>query len=476
MEDKYIVAIEIGSSKIRGALAAIDSSGMVNVLAVQEENVYDSVRYGQVRNIEEVANTINDILRKLEKTKAIQPRVIECVYVGLSGFTVGSSDESSTMNFVQETDITAQIIKELKEKAAGSHISDKEIYEIIPVEYTINNETNSKPVGCVGNTISANYKLIEGTPVIKSNINRVIIDRLKLEGADYIVTPLAIADNALSREEKTLGCVLVDFGAETSTVVIFKGGALRSLSTLPMGSRNITRDLMTLNILEDEAENIKRTTGIISPDQNIRFADQADVSGYISARSAEIIANILAQIEYAGLKPADLPSGIIVTGGGSKLKGLNEQLAEQSKMKVRRATAPRNFRITDTSVLADDALDIISLLITAAANNPIDCLSEIIVEQTVIETPKPTHYVDELDPEFDDKPRIGHMEDEPLDDDYGFDDDFSRPAKKRSESTQTRGSKNGGIVSSIRDRIRGLSSIFGSDDMNDEFDSDEKYQ
>ncbi|MDE7135365.1 MAG: hypothetical protein K2N91_01925, partial [Muribaculaceae bacterium] len=169
MEDKYIVAIEIGSSKIRGALAAVDSTGLVNVLAVQEESANDSVRYGQVRNIEEVASAIGTILDKLEKIKAIQPRTIEKVYVGLSGFSVAAASETSTMKFMQETDITAQIIKELKEKAAASHFSEKEIYEIVPIEYIVNHESTQKPIGCVANSITASYKIVEGNPGIKNN-------------------------------------------------------------------------------------------------------------------------------------------------------------------------------------------------------------------------------------------------------------------------------------------------------------------
>ena len=92
MDDKHIVAIEIGSSKIRGALALIDNTGELNILAVQEERIAaDSVRYGQVKNTEEVSEKIDSICSKLEKIRAIQPRNIVSAYVGLSGYTIGVS-------------------------------------------------------------------------------------------------------------------------------------------------------------------------------------------------------------------------------------------------------------------------------------------------------------------------------------------------------------------------------------------------
>lgn len=467
MEDKYIVAIEIGSSKIRGALAAVDSTGLVNVLAVQEESANDSVRYGQVRNIEEVASAIGTILDKLEKIKAIQPRTIEKVYVGLSGFSVAAASETSTMKFMQETDITAQIIKELKEKAAASHFSKKEIYEIVPIEYVVNHESTQKPIGCVANSITASYKIVEGNPGIKNNINRVIVDRLKLEPVRFIVTPLAIADCVLSREEKALGCMLVDFGAETTTTVICKGGALKYLITLPMGSRNITRDLMSLNYLEDQAESFKRSIGIIPTGHDVRIADQPAISNYIEARASEIVANVLAQIEYAGLQPSDLPSGIIVTGGGSRLKGLSEKIAEQSKMTVRLATSPRSIRLSDTSVLADNSIDIISLLLEAAKNNPVDSLSEVIVAPAPQVVPDEEQFYNEGDDFGDDSPRMGTLDDEPIGDDQDFPGESRQRVVSKQQDRQKRLSKS--RFSVLKDRV---SRIFNSE-FDDRFDSEE---
>lgn len=439
MEEKYIVAIEIGSSKIRGALGTVDSTGIINILAVQEERIADSVRYGQIRNIEEVANAIDAICVKLENVKAIQPRKISSVYVGLSGFSIASSDQTATIKFGGETGITAAVINELKEKAADNHFTEKEIYEIVPTEYAVDKDITTKPVGCFGTSIRGSYKVIEGNPGIKSNINRVLPERLKLEINGYIVSTLAAADIVLTAEEKSLGCMFVDFGAETTTVAIYKGGALRSLVTLPMGSRNITRDLMSLNYLEEQAESLKRNVGIIPSDAS-NLPDQPEIGNYIQARASEIVANVIAQIEFAGLKASDLPSGIIIVGGGARLKGLSDMIAEQSKMKVRRGTAPRNLRITDASVLADDAIDVISLVIEAASADPADCLSQIIPDED--EKPETAgHKLDNYD-YYDDDPnvsRIGKLDDEdsPIDSDDNDYRDYEEWKRKHRDSNKS---------------------------------------
>ena len=477
MDDKHIVAIEIGSSKIRGALALIDNTGVLNILAVQEERIAaDSVRYGQVKNTEEVSEKIDSICSKLEKIRAIQPRNIVSAYVGLSGYTIGASLYSDTMNFESETDINLSTISQLKESIASRHNS-KEIYEFLPYEYLVDNESTLNPVGRVGRSIKGTFATIEGSPTIKSIINRVFVDRLNMQVNGYLVSALAQANMVLTPEEKQLGCMFVDFGCETTTVLIFKKGVLRYMVTLPMGSRNITRDLVSLNYLEEHAESIIRSVGITSASDNAtrlngqHTIEQPESNSYISARAGEIIANVVANIEYAGLTPSDLPSGMIIVGGGSRLKGLPEMTASQSNMKVRIGTTPRNIHICDASISADDITDVVALLIAAADKTPVDCLSPV----TTPEYPSnegPTYGGGGA---FDDENGISRIGRDDYDDDdvYGDDEEEYKPIKNSTKSRHEYDStepKSGGLISRIQDR---LSKLF-SDDEKDRYDNDDE--
>ncbi len=62
MEEKYIVALEIGSSKIKGAIGIVDPQGTLSVKAVEEEKLYDGVRYGCIRNVVETAGAIRNVI------------------------------------------------------------------------------------------------------------------------------------------------------------------------------------------------------------------------------------------------------------------------------------------------------------------------------------------------------------------------------------------------------------------------------
>lgn len=384
MDEKYIVAVEIGSSKIKGAIAVAQNGAPLNVIAVHEEPLIDSVRYGQIKNVEEVSNRIDRIRRKLESATAVAPNKIKGVYVGVSGLTVGSSSIDSSLDFDGETEITAATIDDLKNRALQSMFSDKDTYDIIPRGFYVDNMETANPVGTFGSSIRGSFVIISGAPGLMSNIKRVFPERLQLDINGTIVSPIAQAETVLTDDERRLGALFVDLGAETTTVAIYKGGSLQYLATLPMGSRNITRDLVALNYLEERAEDIKRTYGVsATADDTPRIAapdglQLPEINNYISARASEIIANVLAQIEFAGFKPSELPAGIIMVGGGSRMKGFSDMLASQSRMNVRTGSAPREIRISDTSIVADDSIDVISLLLNAAqlGQRLADCIEQ----------------------------------------------------------------------------------------------------
>jgi cell division protein FtsA len=132
MEENYIVAFEIGSSKIKGALVVNDPTGMLNVVAVQEEHVSESVRYGQIKNVEDVSGIIDSIRQKLEKSQAILPRKINGAYIGLSGSTVCSCLAEASLHFDIEEAITADTVAQLKAKAIASLDTDREVYDAFP--------------------------------------------------------------------------------------------------------------------------------------------------------------------------------------------------------------------------------------------------------------------------------------------------------------------------------------------------------
>ncbi|MDE6395120.1 MAG: hypothetical protein K2K77_07245, partial [Duncaniella sp.] len=231
-----------------------------------------------------------------------------------------------------------------------------------------------------GSHILARLNIVHCRPQLVRTLNVVIEERLGLKIMDRFVRPLAIADLVLLNEEKKLGCMLVDFGAETTTVAIYRGGVLQHLAVIPMGSRNITRDITALNYLEEEAETLKCQRGSALPTLESKVVpgqpDFVAINNYASARAGEIIVNIAEQIKYAGLTPEKLAKGIIIVGRGARLSDFNKRLEQLTGLTVRTGTPGNRVRILDGGIQISDSVDVISILNKAAQTGPQQCVTD----------------------------------------------------------------------------------------------------
>lgn len=337
----YIVALEIGSSKIVGAIASVSPRGTVSVLAMEEEPSHESVRYGCIKNLEDTANKVADIITKLETKAQVAPQSIKSVFTGQSGRSLHSETRKTSMPLTDGEPVSADIIERMKHDVIyEKSIDGMEILDIVPSRFMVDNMESIKPVGSVGNKIDGEFTVILGKEQLRANLRRVLSDRNGLEIKGNNITIIAEAQQVLTAEERRLGALLVNVGAETTTVVIYKKGAPVYVYTMPIGSRNITRDITSLNVLEENAEDIKKSIGNakeVSTLADLKFGaiKATDAANLIVARAGEIVANIYAQFEAAGLTVADIPEGVIVTGGGANLKNFVELISEHFGVKAR---------------------------------------------------------------------------------------------------------------------------------------------
>ena len=378
MEEKIIIALEIGSSKIKGATGAVGPDGTINVKAVERESISDIVRYGCVRNIVETAQAVQKVIERLELRES--PRKIEGVYLSIGGRSLSSQAATIERRLASDTIITQEILEDIFNEALEYPLPERNVVTVTRRELYVNNALTSKPLGEIGSHILAKLNIISCRNQPLRNLTMMIEDRLGLKIMDTFVRTLAIADLVLVEEEKRLGCMLVDFGAETTTVAIFKNGVLMHLAVLPMGSRNITRDITALNYVEEQAEEMKKGGGSAFPTLESSHApgqpDFVAINNYVSARAAEIIVNVCEQVKYAGLTPDQLSEGVIIVGKGARLSGFNQRLSQISGMKVRTGVpVSRRLRILDGRIQVADAVDVLAILNAAAKGNVKECLS-----------------------------------------------------------------------------------------------------
>ena len=365
-KNQYIVALEIGSSKIVGAIAEKTSAGYLSVKHLQEEKHINSVRYGIVQNVENIKSSINHILKTLEGM--VDGRITQ-VYLGVSGRSLHSIVSEVNRSVDNTKPITDDLVDLIIHEASSTPIKNHDTVDIVPRAYYVDKVETFTPVGQFGSSIKIKVNLIVAKPALKLNLNRLMTFGVPAKG--YIVTPLAVARQILSESDRELGCMLVDMGAETTTVSIYKNKALIFMNTLPLGGRNLTRDVMNgLNVLEETAENVKKNiNNPLDPSNvsnvNIEGVNAREAANYISARAGEIIANINQQLADAGVSSNEIQS-IVLIGGGAHLGGLQQKMEETIKIKVRMGQNPLSINILNSGINRMEYIEVFAILAQAA--------------------------------------------------------------------------------------------------------------
>lgn len=349
-ETSIVAAIDLGSSKIVGILGTVSSPNQTEVLGLEKENSSFAIRRGCVHNIEESIQKIDQIISRLESRIVLDLKKIDRLYIGLGGQSVHSIRQTVSRSYGSMEMLTETHLAEIEYEVRQTPFDKYEVFDLIPVEYRIDGVLEPKPLGAICNKLEVTYTVIIGKGAIKHNIERCM-KRMNMGVAGYYVSARALGNLLLTEEERQLGCALIDFGAATTTMVCYKRGVLQHMVTIPFGGNNITKDIMSLNMLEPQAESAKRHHArSFAPEGHendiiyIKSAlgndglniSQQELDRITEARIEEILDNLLAQIKEAGLKD-QLPCGVIITGGGSQLNGLSDSIQKKFHLQIRRA-------------------------------------------------------------------------------------------------------------------------------------------
>lgn len=331
-EEQMIVAIEFGSSKITGVAGRRLTDGTWQIEAVSQEPAQQFMRNGVVYNHDKCVVAIKKVVKALSTRTN---RYITQVYVGTGGQGLHTEKNTVVRRFEESRAVPLDVVNEMMQENLSTPVRNLEIVKAIPQEYRVGNQRHSDPVGVLTTSIEGEYLNLVARPSVRGDI-RNCFSEAGVEVAELCATPLLLGKELLSDDERRSGCVLVDFGAHTTTVLVYKGGYLRYLSVLPIGSAHITKDITSLNGIEErEAEQLKITYGYtgesLSEEEKaapaITLSDgqvvsKATLINIIEARLEEILVNVKEQIAQSDKPLSILLSGAVLVGEGAQLKNM----------------------------------------------------------------------------------------------------------------------------------------------------------
>ena len=359
-----IVGLDIGTTKVSIIIGRRNQFNKIEILA-SGKSLSSGVSRGIVSNIDKTVDSIRLAIDEVQKKNNIE---INEVVVGIAGQHIKSlQHRGEIVRDNIEIEIGQEDIDKLKENMFKLiTIPGEEVIHVIPQEYTVDGEDGIQdPKGMAGVKLEANFHVITAQVGAVRNIMRCV-EKAGLSPKELILEPFASAIATLDDDELREGVALVDIGGGTTDVAIFLDKIIRHTAVIPFGGNIVTKDIKTgLSILDKQAEllKIKFGSAMYTEDQEnvmvsipgLRGREPKEIavknlSEIIGARMKEIIDLVYHEIKVSGYENK-LMTGIVLTGGGSQLKNLqqlvsfvtaketrigypNEHLSGESKDKV----------------------------------------------------------------------------------------------------------------------------------------------
>ena len=334
---EIIVGLDIGTTKIACLVGRKTDHGKIEILGIGKAPSLGVTR-GVVSNIEKTVQSIRSAVEEAESKSGIEIKVVN---VGIAGQHIKSLQHRGmiTRDSIEE-EISQKDVDELMEDMEKLvRMPGEEIIHVLPQEYIVDRQPGIKdPIGMSGVQLEANFHIITGQMAAAKNIFKCV-SKAGLEVAELVLEPLASSSAVISNEEKEAGVALVDIGGGTTDIAIFHDGIIRHTAVIPFGGNVITEDIKEgCTIMHRQAELLKTKFGAAVTQTNqdnevvcipgLRGRDPKEISvmnlaNIINARMSEILEHIYYEIKNSGFEKK-LIGGIVVTGGGSQLKHMNQ--------------------------------------------------------------------------------------------------------------------------------------------------------
>lgn len=337
----------MGSSNIRAVIAQLSfGQEKPQILGIGAVPSF-GLRRGVVVDIEETAKGIKEAVAEAERAAEVS---IGHAFINIGGHHI-SCRISKGVVAVSRAD--GEISKEDVERAtkaarAVSMPQNRELIHAIPRSFAVDEEANIKdPVGMTGVRLEANLMLIEGaTPFIK-NLAKCL-QEAEIEADDMVFSALAASKAVLTKRQKELGVVVLDFGGGTSSLTVFEEGDIVHASALPIGGSHITNDIaIGLRTSVDVAERVKLEYGFAFPEEINKkeiidltklegeegIVSRRQVAEIINARIIEIFDLVNKELKKIG-RQGLLPAGLVLVGGGAKIPGILDVAREELKLPI----------------------------------------------------------------------------------------------------------------------------------------------
>src|ERR1700683_4169327 len=341
-----IVGLDIGTSKVVALVGEITADGSIEVIGLGSQPSR-GLKKGVVVNIE---STVQSIQRAVEEAELMAGGEHNAAYAGIAGSHVRSLNSHGVVA-IRDREVTHGDVEHVIDAAKAVAIpADQRILHVLPQEFIIDGQEGIRdPIGMSGVRLEAKVHIVTGADSAAQNIVKCV-QRCGLAVDDIVLEQLASSYAVLTEDEKDLGVCVVDIGGGTTDIAVFGGGAIRHTAVIPIAGDQVTNDIaVSMRTPTQYAEDIKvkyacALSQLANPDETIEVPSVGDrpprrlarqtLAEIVDPRYEELFGLIRDELRRAGLEE-QVATGIVLTGGSSKMEGAIELAEEVFHMPVR---------------------------------------------------------------------------------------------------------------------------------------------
>lgn len=338
----HAIGLDVGSSEVRCVIGEAADGARMNIVGI---GIAESrgLRRGIVTSAEAVGESIRKAVGEAERVSGLEAGV---AMVNLSGEHFRGENKAGVVAVAGAgREITEDDVSRAVESASAMQLpAGWEIFSRLPQEFIIDGQDGiTEPVGMSGARLESLVHIVIGPSAGRQNLEKAV-RRAGIEVERMMLEPLAAAESTLTDDDREYGCALVNIGAEITSVMIFGRGAVQHTAVFPFGSLHFTKDIAHgLRVSIQEANKIKHdfgcVAGFLMDDEERRQVIEIVPVGRSESRrlSKEILCDIMQPRAVELLQhiaqevakvPSSIPSGVVLTGGGSLARGMVD-IAEQ---------------------------------------------------------------------------------------------------------------------------------------------------
>ncbi len=372
MEDKVMVGLDVGNSKVSAVVGRINENGKLELMGVGQSIIDQTVIRGLIRNVSKTVDAINLAITEASNLSDVK---IGEVITNISSQNVSSIMSSGSYILenenqeIQQKDL-ARLIENMKK---GRNIAGNSILHVCPQEFKIDDMWADvySPVGMSGLKLEGDFLVISGPLLATESIEKCFkASPTKTEIKEKLLSSLASSLATLTEEEKQAGVALIDIGAGNTDIVIFQNNITRYVSTLPIGGNDITKDIQQgCSILPDVAEKLKVKFGTALSNEvdineivtvpgigtkSTKDIGLKNLSIIMEERLKEIISLAWASVKKSGFENK-LNAGIVITGGCAQIPYILDLFSIITEKEVRIGTPNINLAKTDFEIANNPA-------------------------------------------------------------------------------------------------------------------------